>query len=376
MPQGAGTPDSHEPFFDMPNQRTPTIRKGQAHWPLPREEFIRRYKERFVDPAFEPLHTQIEQLAQVAWENYVESHKAPRTRKAGPGFQDPNYDLSLDWLNARGAIAEAAKYHDSKNSPTRVLLICAAARNDKTCPGEMSKTYRLVQLMQPVLADEQCEVDVLDLSLLTSDFDRVIYPCKACVSTAMPLCHWPCSCYPNHALGQVNDWMNEIYPRWVAAHGVIIVTPVYWYQAPSGLKLMMDRLVCADGGNPDPTSTQGKDVEKAKALELKGWGYPRHLSGRAFGVVVHGDAEGADTLRRSLVDWFADMKLVQAGAASVLDRYIGYYEPYATSHEALDRDTAIQEEVRNVARSVAREIQKLRHGHKEADEKLRDPRPK
>ena len=55
--------------------------------------------------------------------------------------------------------------------------------------------------------------DRLDLSLLTSDYARKIHPCKACVSTAMPLCHWPCSCYPNHALGEVNDWMAEIYER-------------------------------------------------------------------------------------------------------------------------------------------------------------------
>jgi multimeric flavodoxin WrbA len=51
-------------------------------------------------------------------------------------------------------------------------------------------------------------------------------------------------------MGQVNDWMNEIYPRWVAAHGVMIVCPVHWYHAPASLKLMIDRLVCADGGNP------------------------------------------------------------------------------------------------------------------------------
>jgi len=37
----------------------------------------------------------------------------------------------------------------------------------------------------------------------------------------------------------------------------MIVTPVNWYQAPSGLKSMMNRLVCANGGNPDPTSTGG-----------------------------------------------------------------------------------------------------------------------
>jgi hypothetical protein len=37
------------------------------------------------------------------------------------------------------------------------------------------------------------------------------------------------------------------------------------------------------------------------------------------------------------------MELVPAGAAAVFDRYIGYYESYATSHEALDRDTAFME---------------------------------
>ena len=104
-------------------------------------------------------------------------------------------------------------------------------------------------------------------------------------------------------MGQVIDWMNELYPRWVAAHGVMIVTPVYWYQAPSVLKLMIDRLVCADGGNPDPTTTHGKKAEEAKELELEGWHYPRHLAGRVFAVVVHGDAVGAETLRRSLSDW-------------------------------------------------------------------------
>ena len=110
----------------------------------------------------------------------------------------------------------------------------------------------------------------------------------------MPLCHWPCICYPNHALGQIGDWMAEIYERWSAAHGVISLTPVYWYQAASALKLMIDRLVCADGGNPDPTSTSGKDAEKAKAIELQGWAYPKHLAGRVYGLVVHGDVAGIE----------------------------------------------------------------------------------
>jgi multimeric flavodoxin WrbA len=284
--------------------------------------------------------------------------------------------LSVQWLATRDALAAAQIAHDDRKAKSRVLLICASARNDQTCPGEMSKTYRLCSTARGVLSSvDDFEVDFLDLSRLTAEYGRVIYPCKACVSTAMPLCHWPCSCYPNHGLGQVQDWMGEIYPRWVAAHAVMIVTPVYWYQAPSTLKLMIDRLVCADGGNPDPTSTGGKDAAKAKELELRGWPYPRHLAGRAFSVVVHGDAAGAETLRRSLSDWLSDLQLVAAEAASI-GRYVGYYEPYATSHDALDEDTAIHEEVRNAARALMGKVRELRGGQRFDPGELKDPRPK
>lgn len=171
--------------------------------------------------------------------------------------------------------------------------------------------------------------------------------------------------------------MAEIYERFTLAHGILIVTPVYWHQAPSPLKLMMDRLVCADGGNPDPSSTHGKKSEEAKALELRGWGYPKHLEGRVFGIVAHGDTAGAETVRRSLVDWLEDMGLVSAGAASHIDRYIGYYEPYATSHEALDEDHAIMKEVRGVAEAVAAAVRAMRKGKlSRPDRDVEEPRPK
>ncbi len=125
--------------------------------------------------------------------------------------------------------------------------------------------------------------------------------------------------------------MAEIYEQWVSAHGVILVAPTYWYQSPSPLKLMIDRLVCADGGNPDPTLTGGKDPLKAKQVELAGWSYPKHLAGRAYGLVVHGDVAGIEGQRRALSDWLDWMGLIDAGAASRLERYIGYYRPYATS---------------------------------------------
>ena len=354
-----------------------TVRKGQAGPRLEREEFHRKFIDQFFDPAFDAVAEQLAAVEEVAWQAYHDKRKAPRTVKAGPGFADPDYDLSIEWKEAHERLLAAEARQKDPATPSRILLINGAARNDGSCPGEISKTWRLTQLARDTLAAQGVETDVLDLSRIISDYDRHIHPCKACVSTAMPLCHWPCSCYPNHAERQTGDWMNEIYERWVAAHGVIILTPVYWYQAPAVLKLMIDRLVCADGGNPDPSSTGGKDAAKAKRIELDGWDYPKHLAGRAFGLAVHGDVAGIEGTRRALSDWLNWMGLVDSGSFGQLDRFVGYYESYAESHEALDRDTAFQEEVRNVARAVALTVADLRAGRvAPPGARLRNPRPK
>ena len=363
-----GNPSDQAPPVD--------VRKGQGSTHVDKSTFGARFRQRFYDARFDAADAEIERLAEIAWNNYEQGRKAPRTRKAGPGYADPDYDLSEEWIAARDAIIAAEKRQRDPAAPLRILGICASPRNDQTCPGEMSKTFRLIQLAREIVERAGIEFDLLDLSRLTSEYGRVIYPCKSCVSTAMPLCHWPCSCYPNHGLGQTNDWMNGIYPRWVAAHGILIVTPVHWLQVPSTLKLMIDRLVCADGGNPDPTSTHGKDAAKAKALELKGWDYPRHLAGRAFAVVVHADAEGARGVRNALVDWLTSMHLIQAGGSAALERYVGYYGPYATSHQALDLDLGFQEEVRNAARALVKEVQMMRAGRHEPDAELEEPRKK
>jgi multimeric flavodoxin WrbA len=344
---------------------------------LSREEFERRYLSRYADPAFDSLQAELRAIVAAAWDAYIQYRKSPRTQTAGAGFADPDYELSLDWLSARQAILTAQARHDDPSLLPRILLINGSSRSDQTCPGEISKSWRLAKMAQEIFKAAALDVDLLDLSRLTSEFGRQIHPCKSCVATAMPLCHWPCSCYPNYALGQVDDWMNEIYPLWVGAHGIMIVAPVNWYQAPTGLKAMIDRLVCADGGNPDPTSTHGKRPEEAKALELAGWSFPRHLAGRLFSVVVHGDAAGPDNLRRMLADWLTDMGLIAAGPKAELARYVGYFEPYATSHQALDRDQDLQEELRNAARTLAEAVKLQRAGQLPVPgAALQDPRPK
>ncbi len=356
---------------------TTEVRKGQAPDRLSRDEFGERFRRRFHDPAFDAEAEAIGRLEEIAWQAYADGRKAPHTRAAGPGFADPAHELSVEWLATRERLREAQRRWEDRATPSRVLLVNASTRNDGTCPGEISKTWRMSKLAREEIEAAGIECDLLDLSRLASDRDRHIHPCKACVSTAMPLCHWPCSCYPNHSLGQVNDWMDEIYERWVSAHGVVLLTPTHWYQVSSPLKLMMDRLVCADGGNPDPTLTGGKDAAKAKQVELDGWDYPKHLAGRAYGVVVHGDVAGIEGVRRSLCDWLDWMGFVDAGPKSRLDRYIGYFEPYATSHDTLDADENVQEEVRNVARAVAEAVRLLRDGRlAQPDAELKRPRPK
>lgn len=353
------------------------VRKGMPPVRLSRDEFERRFRARFSDPAFAPLQNELKAVTAAAWDAYDHSRKSPLTRKAGPEFSDPDYDLAVDWIDTRAAIAAAQKRHDDPKETMRILLINGSPRSEHTCPGEESKTWRLAQLARSVFERDGFAVDVLDLSRQASEFGKQIHPCKSCVSTAMPLCHWPCSCYPNYSLGQTGDWMNEIYPLWVAAHGIMIVTPVHWYQTPTALKAMIDRLVCADGGNPDPTSTHGKRADEAKAIELKGWDYPKHLDGRHFAVVAHGDAVGAEGVRRALSDWLTDMSLVQASRTAEVDGYIGYMESYATSHQALDKDVAFQEETRNAARALGAAVKLAEAGkYQRPDDDLNDSNPK
>ena len=140
---------------------------------------------------------------------------------------------------------------------------------------------------------------------------------------------------------------------------------------------MMDRLVCADGGNADPTSTHGKRAQEAKEIEMEGWDYPRHLEGRVFSLVVHGDTEGVENVRRAMHDWLTSMHLVPAGASAELDRYIGYWKPYATNHPDFEADTAVQDEVRNAARTLVEAVRaKLSGQLVTAGERLKEPRAK
>jgi hypothetical protein len=81
-----------------------TPRKGMPSPRLNENEFRKRFLAQFQDPAFDALASELDQIVAAAWDAYEHSRKAPRTRKAGNEFADPDYDLSVDWLAARAAI--------------------------------------------------------------------------------------------------------------------------------------------------------------------------------------------------------------------------------------------------------------------------------
>src|ERR1051325_9804018 len=92
-------------------------RQGMPSRRLPREHFRRRYLQQFVDPGFDRIRTDLNDAAEIAWQAYEAGRKAPLTRKAGPEFHDPSYDLSLDWLDARAISAASFRSVRIRSNP-------------------------------------------------------------------------------------------------------------------------------------------------------------------------------------------------------------------------------------------------------------------
>src|SRR4051812_12863509 len=145
------------------------VRKGQGSDKLSRDEFRRRFLASYVDPRFDGERDAVARLEAIAYGAYSEGRKAPHTEKAGPEFADPDYDISTEWLAARARLRAAQARHDDTKPPGRVLVVCASDRNEGTCPGEMSKSFRLAGLVAEVAREARMDVDTLDLSLVTAE---------------------------------------------------------------------------------------------------------------------------------------------------------------------------------------------------------------
>lgn len=193
---------------------------------------------------------------------------------------------------------ENAKLPTSER-PFRILIIAASGRRQYNCPGVDSKSRMLMLRMAEALPQEW-EIDYEDLGNV---YARArIQSCNACVSTSMALCVWPCNCYEKGSSAEPDlMWDLDLYARLDMADAWAIIGPINWYGPPSNLKLMFDRLVCMNGGNPDETLIGHKDPEKAMVLEhSEAWKALslNHLEGRTAAFFVYGD-DGGDEFDES-----------------------------------------------------------------------------
>jgi NADPH-dependent FMN reductase len=180
--------------------------------------------------------------------------------------------------------------------PFRVLVVAGSDRRQYNCPGVDSKARALMLRLAERLPPDW-EIDVEDLGNV---FGRArIQSCNACASTAMPLCVWPCNCYePGNRDEPDLLWDLDLYARLDLADAWAFVGPVNWYAPSSNLKLLFDRLVCANGGNPREDLIDHKDPERAMALEhAPEWEAlsRNHLEGRTAAFFCYSD-EGANEM--------------------------------------------------------------------------------
>jgi hypothetical protein len=180
--------------------------------------------------------------------------------------------------------------------PFRILVISGSDRRQYNCPGVDSKS-RMLMLKMAEMLPQDWEIDYEDLGNV---YARArIQSCNACVSTSMALCVWPCNCYEKNSKKEPDlMWDLDLYARLDMADAWAIIGPINWYAPSSNLKLMFDRLVCMNGGNPDEKSIDHKNPEKAMELEHKEeWKEMslNHLEGRTAAFFCYGD-EGADEM--------------------------------------------------------------------------------
>lgn len=180
--------------------------------------------------------------------------------------------------------------------PFRVLIISGSDRRQYNCPGVDSKSRALMLRMADLLPQEW-EIDYEDLGNVFAR--EQIQSCNACVSTSMALCVWPCNCYEKNSRWEPDlMWNLDLYSRLDLADAWAIIGPINWYAPTSNLKLMFDRLVCMNGGNPREDLIEHKDAELAKKLEHSNeWKELslNHLEGRTAAFFCYGDG-GADEL--------------------------------------------------------------------------------
>jgi len=157
-------------------------------------------------------------------------------------------------------------------------------------------------------------------------------------STAMPLCHWPA-----HVIqtihGQVHDWMNEIYPRWVAAHGIMMSRPCTGTKRPV-FSIDDGSVGLRDGGvltQPRHTVKPGRSQD----FGIEGMELPETSSRAEYFPSLSTAMPQVQEIWRAPDELVVRHGISSAGIPALLIATSGIYEPYSTESPCSARRSVI-----------------------------------
>jgi len=153
---------------------------------------------------------------------------------------------------------------------------------------------------------------------------KTILPCDGCES-----CMETGECI-------IDDDMQEIYPKLLAADGIIMGTPVYFWGATAQAKAIIDRTYCLAAAH------LAVDPE----LRAKIRSYGRVLSNKVGGIIVVAGRDGGSSAFRQISDFFRLHLMVEAGGAIA----------YGTGKGEVSKDEEGLRQARWVGRAVVRAI--------------------
>lgn len=211
------------------------------------------------------------------------------------GIRSSVYDLS----HKKVRVGEKEYSRSSMLHIVQATAVARFAEQINFLDEKADKLKRLVRPPQKEINRAYGRVVSFEPDKVEPVYDISVEPAHEFVAELVPVHN--CNCYEKDSTLEPDlMWDLDLYARLDLADAWAIIAPVNWYAPTTNLKLMFDRLVCMNGGNPREDLIEHKNAELAMRLEHSPeWEKlsQNHLEGRTAAFFCYGD--GGDELDES-----------------------------------------------------------------------------
>jgi len=198
-------------------------------------------------------------------------------------------------------------------------------------PRNYGGTYKLLKIALKAAENEGAKVRMYNL------YEMDIKPCIGCLCDIQEACRYPCV---------IDDDMNRLYKDILAADGLIIATPIFWYSPSGPTKNFIDRLTV---------------FENMIFITGRSW-----VEGKVCGLIAVGNDSGSIMVLSNLMITLNSMGFIIPPFA------IAYYTEMG---DVLEKDSTVYDAY-NVGRNVVlmarivREFKSVWYVHKEVEKTI------